>query len=274
MPIRLPSGPGRARTLRRLAATLAVALALPAASQAQVADTTLAEDSAVVGAQRVFEVSAVTGYQWFDKSSAVRHAPMFGVRILNPRILPAVPGLTLGFSAGVARPTTRGDYFPWNRQIYYSDINRRNDTTLVYEVSQRLTMATYGAEVGYRFGGGEAAAGLLGGIRAAALDVSAGIGGYAFWEDPEQNRANEVHSKLAYSLGAGVGVPVAGNAFIRLRADDHIFTGYDREWFSIHDPLFSEELFGHLQRTPPEAKRTIHNLRLSVQFSFYPGAER
>lgn len=258
------------------AALLALALAAtPATGGAQTPDTTtiVGVDSTLQRTDRLFEISAIGGYQWFDDAAALNGAPTIGFRAMSPRALLGVPGLTFGVTAGFARPTTRGDYFPWNRQIYYSDQLRRNDTTLVYEVSQRVTMAHYGLEVGFRTGGATTARNILD-WRGLALEASGGVGGYAFYEDPEQNHRNEVHSKMAFSLGGGIGVPMPGNSMLRFRLDDLIFTGFDREWFSLHDPLFAEELFPNPVKTPPAPKSTVHNLRLSVQFSFLPGAGR
>jgi hypothetical protein len=75
-------------------------------------------------------------------------------------------------------------------------------------------------------------------------------------------------------LGAGIGVPVGGSSTIRLRVDDLIFTDFDRDWFSLSDPLFAEELFPNPVTTPPAKEWRIHNPRLSVQFTFVPGAAR
>ena len=259
------------------AAILALAFAAaPDAGSAQTPDTTTIVDTGAttVSAARLFEISAIGGYQWFDAAAALNGAPTIGFRAVSPRSLLGVPGLTFGVTAAFARPSTRGDYFPWNRQIYFSDINRRNDTTLVYEVSQRVTMAQYGAELGFRAGGAARGDGRLPDFRSIALEVSGGVGGYSFHEDPEQNRRNEVHSKLALSLGGGIGIPMPANTMLRLRVDDLIFTGFDREWFSLHDPLFAEELFQNPESPPPAPKSTVHNIRFSVQFSFVPGAGR
>ena len=94
MRLRLLPTAGAARLVRRLAAALAVgAFALPAALYAQDPDTTLIMNDSAAVVARTFEVSAVTGYQWFDRSAALEGAPMIGVRILNPRIVPAIPGV-------------------------------------------------------------------------------------------------------------------------------------------------------------------------------------
>lgn len=271
--LRLPSA------ATRWMAALAV-VALPALAGAQDTVTTAVGDSLATGRGRLYEISAITGYQWFDNSSALKGAGTLGLRAVNPHILARVPGLSFGVTAAFSRPTTKGSYFPWNRHTFVSDINRRNDTTLVYEVSQRVTMAHYAIEAGYRIGGaprrteGRTTMERLLDWRAASAEASLGLGGYAFWEDPEQNHRNEVHAHPAISLGAGLGIPLPRNTTLRLRADDLILTRYDREWFSLYDPLFSEELFPNPMTPPPAAKSTIHNMRLSIQFSFVPGAER
>ena len=245
------------------------AIARPAA--AQVVDSVGLGDTLAVSSRWNFEVAAITGYQWFDESSALRNAPTLGFRVTTPRLYGP---LTIGLSGSYVRPTTRGDYFPWNRQIYFSDQARRNDTTLVFEVSQRVGLAHVGLEAGARFGGGERVAGRIVDWRAMTFDAAVGIGAYGIWLDPEQVRRNARRSGGSYMLGAGIGVPVGGSSTIRLRVDDLIFTDFDRDWFNLHDPLFAEELFPNPEKTPPAKEWRIHNPRLSVQFTFVPGVAR
>ena len=259
-------------TARRL---VALALVAPAAAGAQVSDsvgTTI--DSLPHGGHR-YEVSAIGGYQWFDKAAALRGTPTMGLRIVHPDLLKQwLPGFTVGANAAFARPTTRGDYFTWNRQIYYSgDASRRNDTTLVFEVSQQVTMAWVGVDIGYRYGGRPSSPSMKSPTdwRALELDASVGPGLYGFWLDPEQERKNVMHSRRGWLLGGGIGIPMPGNTKILLRAEDMVFVWYDRNWFSLSDPLFSEELWKNPVKTPPAAKGTVHNARLTVQFSFVPG---
>ena len=262
----------------------ALLLALPVAAGAQTPDTlvqNVGDSISADGDRRLFEVSAITGYQWFDRAAALESAPTFGLRAVNPNLFASLPGLSFGVAFAFARPTTRGDYFPWTRQTFVSDPNHRNDTTVVYEVSQRVTVAHYVAEFGYRLGGRPQSATARGfDWRAASAEINAGIGGYAIWEDPEQSyvnvnfHENSLHAQPALSFGAGLGIPLPRNTTLRVRLDDLVFLRYDREWLNLHDPLFSEELFFDRQPNPPAAKSTVHNLRLSLQFSFLPGAER
>ena len=257
---------------RALGVALALALALAGGAQAGAAQETTdsVEARSVLAADWRFEVSALTGYQWFDESSALRGAPTVGVRVTSPRLWGPI---TLGAVGSFMRPTTRGEYFPWNRQIYFSDQARRNDTTLVFEVSQQVNLAHVGLEAGARFGGRPRTAGQLIDWRTISLDLTAGIGAYGFWLDPEQNRRNARRSGGSYMLGAGIGIPLAGSSSLRLRVDDLIFTDYNRDWFDLSDPLFAEELWPN-PYTPPKAEPRIHNPRLSVQFTFVPGAGR
>jgi hypothetical protein len=188
----------------------------------------------------------------------------------------AVPwrNLSVGANAVFSRPTSRGDYFPWNRQPYFSDQQRRNDTTLVFEVSQRVTVATFGLDAGFQFGGLRDEAARAFSIRSVLLDVGGGLGLYRVWLDPEQTRGNESFGGLQLSLGGGVGLPVGRTSVVGLRVDDVILTDFDRDRLSLSDPLLREDLFRNPRPNPPAAKSTIHNLRFSVLFSYIPGGAR
>jgi hypothetical protein len=215
----------------------------------------------------IYQVDALTGWQWFDESAALDAAPLIGVRIGMPVFGQAV---SLGALAAFSRVLTRGSYFPYNRQIYFSDATHRNDTTLIFEVSQRVTLGTYGADARVRFGApGAAGDGLLGRLQ---FDLGGGVGGYTIWLDPEQERFNRSFSGLMFSVGAGIGANLWRDASVELRIDDMIFTDFDREQLSLSDPRLSDDLFPNPVPPPPAAKSTIHNPRLSVAFRFTPGA--
>lgn len=256
------SSPSRVRRASAVLLTGVMLAALPVARALHAQDSTTTRDSANVF--RGFRVAAVTGYQTFDKSAALKASPLVGVRITGRQLGPVV----LGVDAAFSRPVTRGEYFPYNLQIYFSDQARRNDTTIVYSVSQRVTMATYGVNGGLRFGGNDASTSALGRV---AIDIGGGAGAYTFWLDPEQSRSNRTVSGTQFSLGGGLSLPLGRTSALHLRADDMIFTNFRRERFSLSDPLFRDELFANLQAPPPVAKSTVHNPRFSVAFSFIPG---
>ena len=252
----------RARTAGAGTALLACAFAVAGGAAAQ--DTSVVDRPAEGGSGR-YRVAAFTGYQAFDKSAALRGAPFFGMRVSGL----ALPMVSVGLNASFARPTTRGDYFPWNRQPYFSDQAHRNDTTLIFEVSQRVVMATYGLDVVLQVGGGDGRRAPLGPLM---LELGGGVGGYTFWLDPEQVRANRMFSGPQFSAGAGIGVMAGRSAAVGVRVDDLILTRFDRERFSLSDPLLRVDLFPNPDPPPPAAKRTVHNVRFSVLFSYVPGA--
>ena len=259
------------RTLHRagLAALLWLGLGLaaarPAAAQVDTttADTTATESS---GGAR-YAVSVFSGYQWFDESAALRNAPLLGLAFTRP-----VFGRVLSLGANVAfmRPQSRGDYFPWNRQVYFSDAAGTRDTTLLFVVSQNTTVATYGLEAGARAPLGRLGvpAGRLGGIE---LGAHLGAGLWTLWTDPEQNHRSRAHGGWTWSYGASLGIPVGGASSIQLQLDDVVINHFYRGMLSLSDPLFAEDLFTNPETAVPAARTSFHNPRLSVGFAFVPG---
>jgi hypothetical protein len=213
-----------------------------------------------------YRVGALFGYQWFDKSSALDKAPFLGMRVSH--------GLTRMFNAGLSvafsRPTTKGEYFPWNRQIYFSDASHLNDTTLLFQVEQRVTVATSTVDVGFVLGG-DSPDGRGHSFGGAQVSLNAGAGFWAIWLDPERTKGNNAHGGMAFPIGGGVGIPVGRAALVGLRIDDVIMTNFYRSMFDLSDPLLSEDLFHNPLVTPPAPKTPTHNMRLTLSFSFVPG---
>jgi hypothetical protein len=216
----------------------------------------------------LYRVAGLVGYQWFDESSALDNAPFIGMRISR--------GIGRMFSGGLsvafARPTTKGEYFPWNRQIYFSDASHQNDTTLLFQVEQRVTIATSTLDLGFGIGGESPGGGrfALGGVRAS---VNVGAGFWAVWLDPERTKGNNGHGGMAFPIGGGIMIPVGRGASLGARIDDVILTNFYRDMFSLSDPLLSEDLFLNPLVTPPPPKTPIHNMRLTFAFSFVPGVK-
>jgi hypothetical protein len=248
-----------ARQFLRQAITAAALVTLVAAR-----GTAQNEDSVTVS-PTAYRVSALVGLQMFDESAALDKAPFIGMRISRPLTGIFAAGLNLAFS----RPNTRGEYFPWNRQIYFSDASHLNDTTLLFQVEQRVTFATTTLDLGVGFGGDRDADRFsLSGIR---LGLNAGAGFWAVWLDPERTKGNNGHGGMAFPLGAELQVPVGRSASIGARVDDVILTNFYRDMFNLSDPLLSEDLFLNPLVPPPPGKTTIHNMRLTLAFSFVPG---
>ena len=233
--------------------------ALPAALAAQ--DTL----DTGVAAKSLYRVEALGGMQWFDKSAALNSTPFIGMRVSRP--------IGRFFSAGLnmvfGRPGSKGEYFPWNRQVYFSDASHTQDTTLIFQANQRVTLATYGADAGIRFGGDKSNTR----FRIPEVTLLAGAGFWSLWLDPERTHGNNVRGGLSFSIGGGLGLPVGRGTTIGLRIDDVILTNYYRNMLSLHDPLFFEDLFANPTIEVPAAKSTVHNPRMTIAFSFVPGVK-
>ena len=260
--MRTPFVRALARSCGRLA--LLAVLAVPLHAQN---DTTMVEEKAAGSDGPQHAVSVLTGYQWFDDASALTGAPLIGLRI--ERGLGSL--FTAGINLGLTRPSTRGEMFPWNRQVYFSNPAGERETTLVFITSQDVVMATYGAQAGVRLPlsrtGWSRATGRLGAI---ALDATAGAGFTTIWADPEQNRTNRVLGGWYWSIGGGVSVPLPQNTALSLRVDDLVLQNHFPSRLSLSDPLFADDLFDDPAKRP-ELKDAYHSPRFSIAFTFIPG---
>jgi hypothetical protein len=258
-----PLGRALSRACGRL--VLLAALASTAAAQN---DTTMVEEQPLGRTGPQHTVSVLTGYQWFDEQSALTGAPLIGLRI--ERGLGSL--FTAGVNLGLTRPSTRGEMFPWNRQVYFSNPAGERETTLVFITSQDVVMATYGAQAGARLPlsrtGWSRATGRLGAI---ALEALAGVGFTTIWADPEQNRTNRVLGGWYWNVGGGVSVPLPQNTALSVRVDDVVLRNHFPSRLSLADPLFADDLFDDPAKAP-ERKSSYHSPRVSVAFTFIPGA--
>ena len=242
---------------------------LSAAAVAALATSAVAQDTTETDTVMVkpgsFRVAALFGYQMFHESAALDRAPFIGVRVSRP----IAELFSAGINVSFARPNTRGEYFPWNRQIYFSDASHLNDTTLLFQVEQRVTFAVTTLDLGIGFGGENSGGRFsLGGLR---VGLNAGAGFWAVWLDPERTRGNNGHGGMAFPLGVEVMLPVGRAAAVGARIDDVILTNFYRSMFNLSDPLLSEDLFQNPIVAPPPEKTPIHNMRLTFAFSFVPG---
>ena len=210
------------------------------------------------------EVAAVSGIQFFAKSAALDYSPTLGMHVRRPfrNFFIAGGGIV------VARPLTRGWYFPWNRQVYFSDASHLNDTTLIFQINQRVTVATLTVDGGLRFAG---PTGTM--FERFGVEGTVGLGRYIIWADPERARENKRMSAMTWQIGGGATMALGSSARLLVRMDDMIFTNFDRDFLSLSDPLFAEDLFSNPVLTPPAKQKTIHNPRFTFGFTFVPGGD-
>jgi len=199
------------------------------------------------------EVSTFLSWQRFDEAAALENGPAAGLEVMYF----ARPAVAVGGYLSVGRPKTRGEYFPLVGLKF-------EDSTFFYLPDQTVTQIGFGI------------AGLL---RFASLEpfapyVTAGAGRTRFFMDPEQNRGIRSESVATWMLGGGVQYSSGGGVGLRLDVRDEIFTGFDREIFSVVDPLYIDRTMPHPNPSIPEAKSTVHNIRVSLAFSFVPRRQR
>lgn len=234
-----------------LAALLALIAAPPAAAQM--------EDSG-------FQVSPRVSYYLYDNATPFKEA--FGVGA-DARYF-FNENLGLGFDIDFARPEVDGSYFPLAYFVY------PGPSALLISAGQQATQLTYSlfAVAGIKFG-------------QLALRVQGGGGLYTFYYDPMVIGSNptrtgtETLTKPLAAIGAGLEWNLSEAAGFRLDVLDDIFFEFNRELFNPVEEgwqnLRTREdgaaglAFPEANGTPPEAKETVHNFRISLAFQLMPG---
>jgi hypothetical protein len=209
-----------------------------------------------------FQVGLQGGAQKYDESSALENSLQGGLKATYF----FTKNLGVGASLMASRPWTKGSYFPYVRYSYLSG-DETNDTTLLYNVDQRVTDLQYSAHVTLRHELGHF-----------APFVTAGIGRYKFFLDPEQNRSLASLTGGLYSLGGGIELIVNENSAVHAALYDVVMSDFDRDAFCMvcsgAFSLMREDRFPNPSPAPPEKKSTVHNPRFSLSFSFVPGEKK
>lgn len=216
---------------------------------------------------RRFTVTPMVGSIVYDWSSglATRSPNEDGVwdqKKINPTLGVAanysiLEQIGVGFYFEASRPTTRGDYFPALLLKFGDDVQLRN-------VSQRVTVMMYGiqGQVGMAFG-------------RFAPYVGGGIGAVTVNMDPQQNDGNAAFSNSSGQIGGGLGFKV-GRGTLTVDARDFLIFNWDREkLYPVREFVgtstgYRNVTFPSANPAPPEKKKTIHNGRIALGFSFVP----
>jgi hypothetical protein len=199
-----------------------------------------------------YQVSALLGLQDFAASSALERAPVAGVEASYY----LRPNLSLGLYGQVGRPRTDPLFFPLVRLNF-------GTVTEYHAPAQRVTAYALGVQARVSMP-----------LDFAEPYAVLGAGGYLFNLDPEQNRSDEFRSGPTVSIGAGINLPLAPSAGVRVELRDNVLLRFNRDWFDLSDPLFREPRHPAPGDAWPEKQSTIHNLRWSLGFTFIPGATR
>ncbi len=198
-----------------------------------------------------FTVAPKGSYVLFDESSALDDAAMLGI---DAAYYFGETGFGLGFLLDVGRPETDGRFFTPIRLDFGPESELRF-------VGIRTTLLQFAGQALYRF--------------ALTPDLSplvaVGVGGYAFYPDNQQLEGIGTVTGFAVNFGGGLDIRVAETSGFRLEVRDFVFFDYDREELNVVDPAARDDRFPEKHGTPPEAKDTTHNIRLSLSFNFVPG---
>lgn len=178
-----------------------------------------------------YQVSVTGAWTQWDESSALEDAVAGGI---DARYF-LTGNLGAGFYFQASRPNTDGTFFPLVRLDF-------GDTVLVYTVAQQVGSFDLGVQAFYRIPVGS---------RLAAMAFG-GAGIYAFSLDPQQSDFPTVPGTMdrffyepEYTFGGSLDITLGQTAGFRLELRDLVYTDFDRDRFSLSDPLFREENLPH-----------------------------
>ncbi|MDQ6635077.1 MAG: outer membrane beta-barrel protein [Gemmatimonadota bacterium] len=229
------------RIVRKLGSAVGALAGVTLAAVALVAAAASAQD-----APGRFAVMPRGGYLRFDRATSIEPNAALG--------LDAMYALTRNFSIGTgltfSRPQTRGEDFI--AQISFGD------TTFLLKVTQPITIVD--ANVG-------AMLRLPGRLTPYLLGA---IGQYVMYLDPQVNSGSKKFTHTSGTLGGGFLYHVTDVTGLQLDLRDLIFTKYDRERLRPTQARFANTRFPEDVPTLPASKATVHNLMVSLGFSFTP----
>lgn len=230
-----------------LALGAALALATPVHAQ----DAT--DASAAAPPRRSFEVTPRAGYIRFDRASSIQNSGFLGLDA-SYRLTPMFAVMT---NLVVSRAQTYGEDFLTS--FRFGDPTK-GDTTIILAAQQPVTLVDVSI-------GGSAR---LPTVSRFSPFVSASVGSYTLYLDPQANARPEKFSRMSASVGGGVRLDLGRNVGVQLDARDLIMTDYKRERLNPTDPRFVNRLFLDDLPQPPKDKSSVHNLQFSVGFTFRP----
>lgn len=202
-----------------------------------------------VAAQQ-FDIGPRLGVVSFEEATGLREAAMLGVNA----IYHISSKIGLGVRFDVSRPRTEGSFFPAEMSF--------GDTTLIFSVTQPVTVIQYGVEGMLETGG------------SLSLFATGSVGGYNITLDPESARGRRTLSELAFSAGGGVRFRTGSGTSVRLEVQDMIFVNYERNALNPVEPRFLPVRFPDVVPRQPDFDGTAHNIYFSLAFTFTPGGAR
>jgi opacity protein-like surface antigen len=205
--------------------------------------------AAPAAAQRQFQVGPRAGYTRFAEKTGIQSSAMLGLDAMYSPF----NNLSVGVRFDFARPVTDGRYSTAEMTF--------GDTTMLFTVSQPLTIVHYAVAAEYAIGG-----------RLSPF-LNGAVGGYRISLDPQAANAATAFNELLFAVGGGIDFAVSGNTSIRLSVTDLIYNKFDRAALNTVDPRFAPVIFPDAVAPQPPFEGAAHNLHFALAFSFAPGGQ-
>ena len=202
---------------------------------------------------RQWLVSPRGGLLHYQRAASIKPAPVLGIDATYF----FTPTFGLGTTVAVARSNTRGEDF---LAALNFGIPSDGDTTLYFGVTQPVTMFDVGLLGTARMPFGRFTPFLVG-----------GLGVYTLYLNPQVNASPRRLSNMSANIGGGVDLLLGRSGSVQIGLRDLILTSFRRDFLNPSEPRFFERRFVEDLPTPPPAKSTVHNLQLTIGFSFRPG---
>ncbi|MBI4546235.1 MAG: outer membrane beta-barrel protein [Gemmatimonadetes bacterium] len=174
------------------------------------------------------------------------------------------PRIAIGPSADYVYSKSDGRFF-------VAALDFGPDSSRVYNVGQRLNVLHYG---------GSLLVDLLPGNQVGPY-LTGGAGGYSIYLEGNANDGFGRVSGLMFAAGGGIRLALTGNAGLQLDARDLIYTDLDREELNPIRPEHRNCQPERGCRFPgaedpglPAPETTVHNIRVTLGFSYVPGQTR
>lgn len=201
------------------------------------------------------------GYNSFDKAASLDNSGFVGLDALYG----VNQWLSMGPSLSIGRPSTNGDHFI--SVLTYGIASAGGDTTSFYRSTQPVNLLDGAFNVKVRLPN-----------RQLAPFATAGLGGYAFFMDPQVNRGERHKIGLAFNVGVGATYSFNDRAGLVFDVRSVTYTDYDRESLDPRfpggqgqpTPRVEETLYAELFPTAPAKKSTVTNFAFSFGFSYVP----
>ena len=224
-----------------------------------VAGTLLLLLPGLASAQSDWTVKLRGGAQMYPEASALETGPVIGIEALY--------NVTPRFSVGPALDyvATKSD-----GRFYVAVLNFGADSSRVYNVGQELSVAHYGLNLQFDVSPSSRY----------RPYVSGGAGGYTVYLSPQAADAPQRNNGLMVQAGGGINFALTEAAGVALDVRDIIYMDYDREELNPIRPEHRNRnadgsfKFPAAESNLGEAKSTLHNVRLTLGFSYVPGASR